>query len=879
MDTTQVPALLSALGGAAAKGTLILAVAAALSVAMRRRSAAARHALWTGALAAQLLMLLASPFLPPIPLAVVPEGMQAMLGVRSTDALPAVDAPADVIEGDVAELQPTSPAPATAESSPARLPTFDFSTPVADAPVALTPPAGAATAPAASSAGTFQLDAAIALLVLWLAGVLLLVTRHALGTARVARLARTSDRVEDGSWLSLAQHIAKRLQITRPLTILRGNDLDVPVTWGVVYPVVLLPAAADEWPVERRRVVLLHEMAHVKRFDAMTQLVGQLCCTLFWFNPLAWLAVRRMRVEREHACDDYVLRDGTVASSYADELLCIVRSIDPAREATPAYAALAMARRGDFEERMLAILDPRTDRHALGARGAWALVATSLLLALPLAAVRPAAAEAAAARIVITDPGAERARDSHPRRAARAEDRAAEQATVGGEGIAGVTAASIVAATRDTAGRSRGGMPQRGASHDEVARPGSTVAAGMGGPLATQFAGAAVGSAAEWMRADGGTALYYKCSRASLHTYNGNVLVHTDTDRSGRSTREYTSSNNNRCVHSVIVGEVRFSDDLRRVTYVGESSRAYLQEMTPGVDRVLTVERAAGGEPRRRYSVNGRDAAFGEDGEDWLARLLREMVREGGFNTKERVAQLRASGGVDAVLNEVNEIGSSSAKARYLKELAISQPPLSRAEVDRVVRLAGETVRSSSDLRTILLGALATGRVSPSVAVNAIRSMSSSSDKRAVLQRLIREPMDAATTEALLVATRDLSSSSDMASVLVQAAQHASSTHRGIRGAFFAAANAVPSSSDHRRVLAAVIKSAETSRAEVANEVIRSAQKIESSTDKSSVLVALARKEAELLRGSASIRQAFVKAVDTIGSESDRARVLRALEP
>jgi bla regulator protein blaR1 len=90
------------------------------------------------------------------------------------------------------------------------------------------------------------------------------------------------------------------------------------VTWGIVYPVVLLPDDADSWPEERRRFVLVHEMAHVKRLDALTQLAGQLALALFWFDPLMWVANRRMQLEREHACDDYVLRHGTAPSKYAD---------------------------------------------------------------------------------------------------------------------------------------------------------------------------------------------------------------------------------------------------------------------------------------------------------------------------------------------------------------------------------------------------------------------------------------------------------------------------------------------------------------------------------------------------------------------------------
>jgi beta-lactamase regulating signal transducer with metallopeptidase domain len=226
---------------------------------------------------------------------------------------------------------------------------------------------------------------------LWIVGTLFVLARLAFGTWRVGRLAKQGYRVADGEWLSLAQRLANRLDITRPLTLLRGESLAVPVTWGVVYPAVLLPPDSDEWPEARRRFVLVHEMAHVKRFDALTQLLAQFAIALLWFDPLIWLAAHRMRVEREHACDDYVLRDGTAPSLYAGELLEMVRSIGSPRHesAAPAFAALAMARRSEFEGRMLAILDPKQERHTLGRRSAIAASLALALLVIPLAALRP----------------------------------------------------------------------------------------------------------------------------------------------------------------------------------------------------------------------------------------------------------------------------------------------------------------------------------------------------------------------------------------------------------------------------------------------------------------------------------------------------------
>jgi HEAT repeat protein len=221
----------------------------------------------------------------------------------------------------------------------------------------------------------------------WAVGAAAVLLRLSLGTLRVWRIARQSRRMTDARWLALSQRIAQELNVSRPLTLLQGDSLNVPVTFGVVFPVVLLPADAHLWPMDRRRLVLLHEVAHVKRMDAFTQVVSQFVLALFWFNPLVWVALKHIRAERERACDDFVLRGGMKASAYVDDLITMVRSIDTSTG--PAFAALAMARRSEFEGRMLAILDSHVSRRGAGRLVAAFTTLTMLLVAAPLAAMRP----------------------------------------------------------------------------------------------------------------------------------------------------------------------------------------------------------------------------------------------------------------------------------------------------------------------------------------------------------------------------------------------------------------------------------------------------------------------------------------------------------
>src|SRR5262245_20821825 len=199
----------------------------------------------------------------------------------------------------------------------------------------------------------------------WALGATLVLTRFSVGTALM--------------WL--------RTRRAHPMTIPAVNDripvLDagrgaMPMTWGVIRPVILLPSEAVEWPAGRLRAVLLHELGHVARHDWLTLAMAELAVALYWFHPLAWWAVSCMRRERERACDDRVLAAGVGASGYAADLLEVARGLGGKRD--NALPAPAMARASNVESRLRAILDPTIQRRSVSAKVV-AIVSAAALLA------------------------------------------------------------------------------------------------------------------------------------------------------------------------------------------------------------------------------------------------------------------------------------------------------------------------------------------------------------------------------------------------------------------------------------------------------------------------------------------------------------------
>ena len=213
-------------------------------------------------------------------------------------------------------------------------------------------------------------------LAFWLVGAAMVLISMAVGQLRLRQFSRNAQSLRDANWTQLLEEACETLRLRRAVTLLQSADNLMPLTWGWWRPVVLLPAEAAHWPAERRRVVLLHELAHVKRWDCLTQLVARIVCALYWFNPLVWLAARQMCVERERACDDLVLDGGCKASDYATHLVDIARTF----RRMPLVAAIAMARSSQLEGRIAAIVDASRNRRL---RSASAIAILALMAASP----------------------------------------------------------------------------------------------------------------------------------------------------------------------------------------------------------------------------------------------------------------------------------------------------------------------------------------------------------------------------------------------------------------------------------------------------------------------------------------------------------------
>jgi TonB family protein len=201
------------------------------------------------------------------------------------------------------------------------------------------------------------------------------------------RLGRRAITAND-AWTTVAGRIRDDLQITAPVRIAVTDHPALLVTWGVLNPVILLPAGANSWPADRIEVVLAHEMAHIVRRDWITQVAAEILRAIYWFNPLFWIACARLRSESEYACDDVVLGLGAGRTSYADHLVALARTFSVhGRTWLPAPS---IARPSTLERRVRAMLNPHLDRRPVTRLRRLALAALLVCAALPIAAASQA---------------------------------------------------------------------------------------------------------------------------------------------------------------------------------------------------------------------------------------------------------------------------------------------------------------------------------------------------------------------------------------------------------------------------------------------------------------------------------------------------------
>ncbi len=201
------------------------------------------------------------------------------------------------------------------------------------------------------------------------------------------------------TWRHAVERARRDAGVWRPVRVAVTRHPALLVTWGMLAPVILLPAGAAAWPADRVQAIVAHEMAHVARRDWFIQLAAECARAVNWFNPLFWIACARLRRESEQACDDMVLDRGISRTAYASHLVDLARTFSVhGRTWLPAPS---IARPSTLERRVRAMLNPQLDRRPVSRLRRAVIAAGLLAIALPIAAATQSPAGTAG---TVTDP-------------------------------------------------------------------------------------------------------------------------------------------------------------------------------------------------------------------------------------------------------------------------------------------------------------------------------------------------------------------------------------------------------------------------------------------------------------------------------------------
>ena len=915
----------SLLASASLKSFVILGIATLIVAAWRKSSASARHVVWTAAVGATIALPLFAALtprwsVPAISLA-VPE---FSLSTPQSTANVRVALPVASIVSDAPTPAATSrhrPVTETAINDVIVAP--DIGAGVAAAPVE---PIATPAAPAMDWTAITSLNWKRIASLVWFAGFVVLLIPIFVAHLRLRRIASTARVVRRGKWVATLIEARSRGRISRDVTLLESDDAAMPMTWGVLFPVLLLPAGADEWPEWKRRNILLHELAHVERFDCLSQLVAQIACAVYWFNPLVWVAARRMRVERELACDDRVIGAGSRASDYAGHLLDVAQSLRPAR--ATAHAAIAMARPSQLAGRLVAVLDRDRNRQNASARFRIAVAAATLGVLLPVASFNPLVAEAGAAPIADTSSqaaSAVRANVAAPSSSAALLTNHAVQLPA-----VAISAKSDVMSTLTQAFQTFAGTPSLVAS----------TAAGITPIIkAVQSSDGSLGTVVKTPVAVQGTGCWENRKNQST-----NISTSDDDDSPRRPRTTVRFSSGDCSLELRADGHFTLRGDLSDVASLDRGGLLTLEERDGSTTRRMEIRQNDGG-LEHLYFINGRSAPYTPEARAWLASTLLAVERRTAFAAKTRVPQLYQSGGVDRVLQEVSAMGSDYAKSAYLSVLLRQDYNLDGSTLTRIVqqatremtsdyylaevfnrvgsqsradertwrafadaaigmksdyykaqvignvlsrdRLDAATVatllRASSSIKSDYYQAETLKKMSKRYAVTAqtrpyyvaaLASISSDYYKQEVLSFLNSdEPLDEATTSAVLNSIGDMKSDYYKAEALGTIVKRGRLTASS-RGDYFAAIKSINSDYYKHQVLNNVLAIRPLTR-ELVAEVLAVAPTLKSDYELSGLLSSLVR----IYPIDDSLRAAYDRAVDSIRSDYYRGAALSAARP
>ncbi|MFS0750511.1 BlaR1 family beta-lactam sensor/signal transducer [Oceanobacillus sp. 1P07AA] len=148
----------------------------------------------------------------------------------------------------------------------------------------------------------------ISLMLIWICGTLVFTIFAIQAWLKLRKIKMSVDKIEDKGVTSTFEICKQQLNISRDITLGTSSFVQSPITFGIIHTYVVLPIHIEKRMTnEDLQHIFLHELHHYKYKDIHTNYLMMFYQIVYWFNPMVWIALNKMRLDREIACDFSVL--------------------------------------------------------------------------------------------------------------------------------------------------------------------------------------------------------------------------------------------------------------------------------------------------------------------------------------------------------------------------------------------------------------------------------------------------------------------------------------------------------------------------------------------------------------------------------------------
>ena len=357
------------------------------------------------------------------------------------------------------------------------------------------------------------------------------------------------------------------------------------------------------------------------------------------------------------------------------------------------------------------------------------------------------------------------------------------------------------------------------------------------------------------------------------YTKKGNTSINRNTDDEKETSRAHIAAGD--CDLTVrSIGKVRYASDLSDVVSISAGGSLLVTESDELTTRRVDIRSDGDGRLTRKFTVDGVERPWDDEGRRWLATVLVALERRTAFNAETRVPVLYNDGGVDAVLKEMALLSGDHARRRYFEALFKTTPSLSDSETRRALEIAGR-MESDFEVAQTLIAIAKTGRIGSSspAYLQAVRNIESDFETRRVLTALLKTTTPDAEAMTLLLDLADnIESDFELAELLITVSTRGLASGTA-REAYFKAVGTIESDFERRRVLTSILKRSDNPD-DVQARLLQAASTIDSDFELASFLVSVAKVYPEM---SPAMRETFMKAADSIESEHEYGRVMQSV--